>query len=181
MNRLKGMTCYLCGPMDRVEDGGVLWRKVLTPKLKKLGVGVFNPCDKPSDYAEENDNTRLTINSMKKRGDYNGVSKIMKDICAVDLRMVDIAHFVVMSLDVNTHLCGSYHESFMAISQKKPVVVMCKQGKENLPNWMFGVIPHEMVFGSWSELLEYLAHVNEDEDVDTLNRWRFFDFEKVYA
>ena len=57
---------------------------------------------------------------------------------------------------------------------------MCKQGKENLPNWMFGVVPHEMVFSNWSELLEYLRHIDDDDDAKHMNRWRFFDFDKVY-
>ena len=58
MNRLKGMACYLCGPMDRVPDGGVVWREDITPQLKELGVGVLDPCKKPSEYATEDQNTR---------------------------------------------------------------------------------------------------------------------------
>ncbi len=181
MNRLRGMTCYLCGPMDRVKDGGVGWRNYLTPKLHELGVGVFNPCDKPSNFAPEDDDTRLLVDTNKKLGNYEEVSAIMKPICAVDLRMVDIAHFIVMNLDVENHLCGSYHEAFLGVTQKKPVVIRCKQGKNSLPNWMFGVVPHQMVFSSWSEVLDYLYHVSEDMDVEHLNRWRFFDFNKVYG
>jgi len=181
MNRLKGMTAYLCGAMDRVADGGVEWREHITPKLQEFGVGVFNPCNKPSDYAPEDEDTRELIHSLKRSGRYDEVASVMKPICAVDLRMVDIAHFIIMNLDIDSHLCGSYHEAFVAIGQKKPVIVMCKQGKRNLPNWMFGVVPHQMVFINWSETLEYLHHINEDEDVKHLNRWRFFDFNKVYG
>ena len=180
MNRLKGTTCYLCGPMDRVEGGGKLWRSILSKKIKEMGIGVFDPCDKPSNFAPEDEDTRRVVNDYKKVGRYDIVSNIMKPICAVDLRMVDIAHFIIMNLDVDNHLCGSYHEAFLGVAQKKPVIVRCKQGKKNLPNWMFGVIPHQMVFSSWSEVHEYLHHVNEDEDVEHLNRWRFFDFDKVY-
>ena len=180
MNRLKSTTCYLCGAMDRVSDGGVGWRRAITPKLKKLGVGVLDPCDKPSDYGTEDTTTREFIDNCKRNGRFDDAARVMKPICAIDLRMVDVAHFIVMSLDVDSHLCGSYHEAFLAVQQKKPVLVMCKQGKENIPNWMFGVIPHEMMFSNWSELLEYLNHVNEDDDVEHLNRWRFFNFEKVF-
>ena len=181
MNRLKGMTAYLCGAMDRVADGGVEWREHITPRLQELGVGVFNPCNKPSDYAPEDEDTRELIHALKRSEKYDDVSAIMKPICAVDLRMVDIAHFIIMNIDMDNHLCGSYHEAFVAIGQKKPVVIMCKQGKRGLPNWMFGVVPHQMVFSNWSESIEYLHHVNEDEDVEHLNRWRFFDFNKVYG
>ena len=38
MNRLKNSLCYLCGAMDRVEDGGAGWRENITPKLKEMGV-----------------------------------------------------------------------------------------------------------------------------------------------
>ena len=47
-NRLKNTICYLCGPMDRVADGGVTWRRNLTPKLKEMGVGVLDPSKKPT-------------------------------------------------------------------------------------------------------------------------------------
>lgn len=180
MTRLKGTSCYLCGAMDRVPDGGVAWRKHLTPKLKEIGIGVFDPCDKPSSFGSEDVDTRKVINNLKRVGDYDSVTRIMKPICAIDMRMVDIAHFLIMNLDVDKHLCGSYHEAFVAVGQKKPVIIRCEQGKENLPNWMFGVVPHSMVFSTWSEILEYLHHVNEDDDVEHLNRWRFFDFSKVY-
>jgi len=181
VNRLKGMTCYLCGPMDRVPDGGVEWRERISKELKQLGVGVFNPCDKPSDFAPEDEGTRERLESLKTDNKFAKVSEIMKPICSVDLRMVDTAHFVVMNLDLDIHLCGSYHEAFVAISQKKPVIIRCKQGKEFLPNWMFGVVPHQMVFGSWKEVMEYLEHVNVSEDVNDYNRWRFFTFSKVYG
>lgn len=181
MNRLKGMTCYLCGPMDRVPDGGVEWRENISKKLKRLGVGVFNPCDKPSDFAPEDDNTREKISSLKEDGKFDEVSEIMKPICSVDLRMVDIAHFVVMNLDLDVHLCGSYHEAFVAISQKKPLIIRCEQGKASLPNWMFGVVPHGMVFDNWDGVMEYLKHVDTDKDADSHNKWRFFDFDKVYG
>jgi len=180
MNRLKGMTCYLCGPMDRVPDAGSEWREYLSGEIKRFGVGVFNPCDKPSDFAPEDEDTRSRVSKLKESGDYSGVASIMKPICSVDLRMVDIAHFIVMNLDMDTHLCGSYHEAFLAVAQKKPVLIRCKQGVRNIPNWMFGVVPHQLMFGSWSELTNYLRHVDRDTEVDHLDRWRFFDFDKVF-
>ena len=181
-NRLSGMTCYLCGPMDRVPDGGVKWRQEITPQLQDLGVGVLDPCDKPSDYATEDDQTRHMIARNKEARQYDNIADIMKPICAVDLRMVDIAHFVVVNLDLDIHMCGSYHEMFAAVGQKKPVLIRCKQGKHNLPNWLFGVIPHELVFSNWFQLLQYLHDIDKSgDDPDTLNRWRFFDFEKVYG
>jgi hypothetical protein len=167
--------------MDRVPDGGVGWREYISIKLQKLGIGVLNPCDKPTAFAKEDAGFRDKIETLKNKGDFDSVKSEMRDIAAIDLRMVDIAHFVVMDIDINVHMCGSYHEAFVAVAQKKPLLIMCSQGKKNIPNWLFGVVPHEHMFSCWSELIEYIKHINEDETVDDLNRWRFFDWEKVYG
>lgn len=180
MKRLKNTLCYLCGAMDRVSDGGVGWRNNISSQLKDIGVGVLNPCDKPTAFAKEDDNFRDKISSFKRTKDFDAIKTEMRDIAAIDLRMVDIAHFVIMHIDMDIHMCGSYHEAFVAVNQKKPLLVMCQQGKSNAPNWLFGVMPHEHIFGSWSGLIEYLYHVHEDEDVNDFNRWRFFDWSKVF-
>jgi len=169
--------------MDRVRDGGVGWRNYMSSKLKDIGVGVLNPCDKPTNFAKEDLGFRDKIESFKRTKNFDAVKGEMRDIAAIDLRMVDIAHFVIMLIDIDIHMCGSYHEAFVAVNQKKPLLIMCEQGKEHTPNWLFGVVPHEHIFSSWSELREYINHVNEDEDeeVKDFNRWRFFDWGKVYG
>ena len=180
MNKLKNATCYLCGAMDRVDEGGVEWRRDISPKLKDMGLGVLDPCNKPTDFAPEDGNFRDKIIELKKQKDYNEIKARMKDIVAIDLRMVDLAHFVIMYIDLNVHMCGSYHEAFVATQQKKPLLIVCKQGKHNVPNWMFGVIPHEHMFSTWDGLLLYLHKINIGQIENDHNRWRFFNFEKVY-
>ncbi len=181
MNRLKNTICYLCGAMDRVADGGVVWRKMITPLLKNIGVGVLDPSDKPTDFAQEDPSFREDIISFKEEGSFDEVKDSMRDIAAIDLRMVDIAHFVIMYMDINVHMCGSYHEAFTAIQQKKPLLIVCEQGKENVPNWMFGVMPHQHMFSDWASLIQYLHDVSSGYDREHYNRWRFFNFEKVYG
>lgn len=181
INKLKSTICYLCGGMDRVADGGVPWRQTVTPILKNLGIGVLDPCNKPSDFGEESPSFREDICHNKATGKFDSTRDAMRDIAAIDLRMVDIAHFVIMYMDIDIHLCGSYHEAFVAIQQKKPLLVVCEQGKESIPNWMFGVMPHQHMFSTWSELIAYLNRVNSGQDTEHYNRWRFFDFEKVYG
>ena len=68
----------------------------------------------------------------------------------------------------------------MAVQQKKPLLIVCEQGKSHLPNWMFGVMPHEHMFSNWDDLLQYIDDVNTGQDIKHYNRWRFFDFDKVY-
>ena len=48
MNRLKSHTAYLAGAIDKVTASDAMeWREDMTDFLNDLGIGVFNPCDKP--------------------------------------------------------------------------------------------------------------------------------------
>jgi hypothetical protein len=166
--------------MDRVEDGGVIWRRRITPILKASGIGVLDPSDKPTQFAIEDASFRSTVNDLKNSNQFDEVKSMMRDIAAIDLRMVDIAHFVIMYMDIDSHMCGSYHEAFLSIQQKKPLLIVCEQGKENIPNWLFGVMPHEHMFSSFDELMLYIDRVDYGGEEEHYNRWRFFDFEKIY-
>ena len=48
MGKLKGTRAYLCGAMSYDADAK-MWRDIITPKLRALGVRVFDPCNKPID------------------------------------------------------------------------------------------------------------------------------------
>ena len=74
MNRLNKSLCYLCGAMDRVEDGGIGWREYISTKLRDMSIGVLNPCDKPTHYAkirEKSTPKRPKINQSLSNGDPN--------------------------------------------------------------------------------------------------------------
>jgi len=48
------------------------------------------------------------------------------------------------------------------------------QGKNQTPDWLFGTIPHQMIFSTWDEIKAYLIHINSSENIDTYKRWYFF-------
>lgn len=195
MNRLKGQIFYCCGPMDRVKDRGVEWRLDIQNFLWSLEAGVFNPCDKPIDWGVEDESSReFRRNALKaaeqlhQKGHIHESDKIcesiqnsMKDIVASDLRGVDTSHAVIMYVDTSIHMCGSYGEQTHACLQRKPVIVCCKQGKFNVPDWLWGICNHEMFFSNWSEVKDYLKHVAFDENVKHYKRWRFLDTNKIYG
>lgn len=184
LNRLNKTLTYLSGPMDRVLDfqkEAVKWRDDLKPFLHSMGVGVLDPCDKATSLSVESEDVREKKKLLKEQGRYNELRQIMKPICSVDLRMVDISNFMILYIDTDIHMAGSYHEAVIAISQKKPVLVMCKQGKSSIPDWWWGTIPHEMMFSSWSELKDYLQKINTDEKVEHQKRWWFLDMDKIYG
>ena len=173
--KLTGMRTYLAGAMDRVADGGVGWSTRITPILKSMGVTVLNPCDKPVEVGLEDESTRFEIERLKQSGHFEEIRKRYGVIRTLDLRCVDISDFIIASIDTDVHACGTYEEIAVANSQKKPVLVWSQQGKNNAPNWLFFMLPHQHIFGSIHDLLEYLINVDSGRDIKHYKRWFFFD------
>ncbi len=173
MNRLLNQRVYLAGAVDRVPDRGATWRASITPFLENIGIKVFNPILKSTGVGLEDDNTHLQKQNLKKSESYDELSVLMKNIRNVDLRMVDISDFLIVSLDLNTHACGTFEEIFWANRQKKTIIIHMTQGKVNAPDWLFGTIPHQMIFSTWEEIKEYLNYIDSSVSVETHNRWYF--------
>lgn len=175
-NRLKGQRVYLAGAIDRCPNLGTAWRDEITPFLKEKGIDVFNPMTKPTNLAKEADGeARINRNELKKAGKYEELRSIMKEIRNVDLRMVDISDFLIANLDLAIHPCGTLEEIFLANREKKPIIIRMEQGKENCPDWLFGTVPHKMIFSNWDEIKEYLNYIDSSENIETFNRWYFFN------
>jgi uncharacterized membrane protein len=163
--------------MDRVADGGEEWRLSIRRNLQHLGINWLDPTDKPIDIGEEDKKSREARNQAKKIGDWDTVSDGMKPIRCVDLRMVDVCDFLVVYIDLSVHACGTYEEVFLANRQKKPVLFVIEQGKENTPNWLLAALPHEYFFSSWDELYDYMEMIAYDKTyTDIHGRWYFFDW-----
>ena len=174
LNRLKNQRVYLAGAMDRVPDRGATWRDNITPFLQGLGIEVFNPILKPTNIGLEDQDTHLIKTKLKHQERYDELSSMMKMIRSVDLRLVDISDFMIVNLDLSVHPCGTLEEIFWANRQKKPIIVHMVQGKNQTPDWLFGTIPHQMIFSTWDEIRAYLNHIDCSENIDTHKRWYFF-------
>jgi nucleoside 2-deoxyribosyltransferase len=175
LNRLNNQRVYLAGAMDRVPDRGNGWRDNISPFLEQLNIVVFNPIKKPTSVGIEDDITHAIKKQLKNNCEYDKLSDLMKQIRSVDLRLVDISDFLIVNLDLDIHPCGTYEEIFWANRQKKPIIIHMVQGKNNTPDWLFGTIPHEMIFSSWDEIKQYLEYINSSIQIESYNRWYFFD------
>lgn len=175
MNRLKNQRCYLAGAMDRVRDRGVGWRNEITPFLESIGIVVFNPITKPTDTGLEDHDSHIVKTKLKSNKRYDELSSMMKVIRSVDLRLVDISDFLIVNLDLDIHPCGTYEEIFWANRQKKPIIIHMMQGKKHTPDWLFGTVPHQMIYSDWNDIYGYLEHINSSENINTYNRWYFFN------
>lgn len=186
MNRLKFMKGYLVGPMDHDRETGREWRVMMSEWLRSRGVIPINPYLKPlaelSKKGLEGDDNHALRKAAIKVGDKKLAQRLMKPVRATDLRIVDETSFQVVNLDIVGRPCGTYEEIFTGNREKKPVLIYCPQGVENIPDWMYATIPVELFFNKWSELKAYLHHIDTapDNEIDTLNRWVFFDLEDEY-
>jgi hypothetical protein len=164
--------------MDRVHDGGKGWRERITPKLKKVGVVVIDPCDKPIDVGQEIENKDLR-KKLKSEEKYKELAELMKPIRSVDLRFCDVSDFIIVYLDMSTSMIGTLEELFWANREKKPILVWCPQGKNQAPDWLFATVPHEHIFSTEEELLTYIYNVDCGEDKRSFRRWYHIDLVKA--
>jgi hypothetical protein len=179
--RLSGSVAYESGPMDRVPwDSAKDWRDDMDSFLHPLGIGTLNPCNKPSGE-QESPTFRKDVQDLKTLGDFDEVTKLMKPICRVDLRMVNKADFLIANIDMDTVMFGTVHEIAIARSIRIPVIVHCKQGKSALPNWIFGVCDHNEMFGTWQEVKDYIYNIHTGKVDPNPKYWHFFDTSHIFG
>lgn len=176
MNRLKNMRGYLGGAMEFAEELGIEWRQQIKIGCEGLGIIWLDPTDKPIDIGVEDTENHEIRKKLKREGRFDEVANTMKIVRCVDLRMVDLADFLIINVDIEIHTIGTYEEVTTANRQKKPIIARIKQGKENCPDWLLAMIPHQMIFGSWDEVLSYLCHISIDSIIEHRKRWYFFNW-----
>ena len=67
MNRLAKHRCYLCGPMEHANDGGVGWREYVKRELADLNICWLDPCQKPTKDFIEDATTHSLLRSARQR------------------------------------------------------------------------------------------------------------------
>jgi len=178
MNRLKYNKIYLAGPMDACRESGREWRELITPALEDIGIIVLDPYKKPilDECGLEDDVNHTLVQEAIAVKDYDTVTSLMKNIRQVDLRMTDHADALIVNLDLTKRPCGTWEEIFTANRAKKPIIVKCDK-KHELPPWLFSVLPHELFFETWSDVISYINYIDYEDDIEKLGRWVFFDVE----
>lgn len=178
MNRLKEMRCYLCGAMEFSGDYGIGWRQDLRAFLDSFRIAWLDPTNKPIDIGIEGKDEITHIRKLLVSGEYEKASILMSVVRSVDLRLVDICDFMIVVIDTDIHHCGTYEELFWANRMKKPILIVVKQGKSKAPGWLFGTVPHQMIFNSFQDMYIYLERIASNSGEEDLGRWRFFKFQK---
>ena len=138
-NLLNGTRVYLSGPMDfvasRADEKAFGWRNRISRYLKSRGATVFDPWNKPEirgleGYGRESENTHATRNRWTYQDAAAGAQE--RGSCAewfwpimhIDLRMVDVADFIIAYVPTNVYSVGTPHEIIVARQQHKPVLMV---------------------------------------------------------
>jgi hypothetical protein len=86
--------------------------------------------------------------------------------------IVQKSDFVTAYVPHGVPTIGTVHEIIFADSIKLPVMLICPQGKKKVGKWYFGIVDHNMIFGSWADYYSYLREVNDGKHKDNF-RWSF--------
>ena len=176
-HQLRNAKAYLAGPIQYIDDSGVMWREQAIKLLKVMGIKVFNPINKPKPYMSEIKEECIKVQEYLNKGKFEEGHRFVKDkIVHVDLRMVDLSDFLIVYINPNVHTCGTYHELFHAWEQKKPVLIFVEGGRCKVPAWLLGIIKPKYIFDNLDSLCDYLVYL--DMGLETLDsKWVLFDEE----
>jgi hypothetical protein len=136
-NTLEQTRAYLSGPMDfvgsRVIEKYLGWRAILTPVLQALGTTVLDPWNKPAirghgeDYGNEGVFQQKNAYSEDFWVNPETRARFERDFWEtvhIDLRMTDIADFLVAFVPTNIYSVGTVNEIVLARTQFKPVLLV---------------------------------------------------------
>lgn len=171
---LKGVSCFLSGPIDRVSDDGVQWRNYIKEQAetRDLGISFFDPCDKPEGLGCEIGIEKNKVKDLIQEGNWEEAKAFVKTFRRYDLRGVDTSDFLIVKVDLDVHMCGTYDELFTAEREQKPVLIIMGKGqkKEDIPTWLIAFIHEDEIFETEDECLDYLAKLNKGE-LEFDRRW----------
>jgi hypothetical protein len=184
VNRLFYNRVYLAGPIDHAKDFGVGWRRYVQDQLAHLNLIFLDPTHKPmqAGYACEDLEVHAERARQREAGDFDALAAGMRLIRHIDLRMCDLCDFSIAHLDLTVYSAGSHEEIAQMNRRKVPVLIHVQQGKHRLPDWYWGAVPHQHVFGDWENLFAYLDYVARSRGpIDIFGRWRFLDYGMLHG
>jgi hypothetical protein len=168
-NVLSGATVYLSGPMDfvasRQEEKEFGWRNRVGQFLKRYGVTVYDPWNKPpvaglAHYGKEDEFSTNKRNDWTYDDSEKG-DKTRAELCDefwptlhIDLRMTDTADFLVAYCPTNIYSVGTVHEIVMARLQHKPVLF----------------VTPPVTFPVYDELQSHLTGKNDEAGLELLEK-----------
>lgn len=161
---LAGTMCYLSGAIEH-NDYGTNWRTVPTKVLKeKFKINVFDPFEDPKQKWSDK------LKKAQAEQNYDEMVRIAQNFVQKDLSIIDRCDFLIGYLPYKVPTTGTIHEIIHANNIKKPVLLICPEGKQFIPLWFYGFIDVNTMFGQWNDLYNYLQEVDNAQHTSN-RRW----------
>lgn len=154
-NFLKDKLFYLSAPIEFGTDN---WRYNFKETIiKKFNLKIYDPFLDPKQQWVEK------INSARKDKNYDEMSLIARNFYLKDCLMVDKSDGLIAYIPYKVATHGVPCEISQSLKSNKPTYVVCPQGKELIPIWYYGMLPHKNMFGNFDELISYFEKINNGE------------------
>jgi hypothetical protein len=146
---------YLSGGMEYAKDEGVRWRKEMEEWIAvELGHSVFNPNVESEKFLKK----KLRRGSLRtlKFANIDRFQSIVQGIVRLDSTEIALrSDYVVCLWDASAQRgAGTKGELSIAKYFNKPVYMVTRMSKQNIPGWILGCTSR--IFSSFAELREYL-------------------------
>lgn len=168
--------------MEETTDRGRGWRDYVEAELNKRNIITLSPLNKPFLGAEYSEDEAFVVerNRLVQNQDADALAELMRvHVCRPDLSLVDKADFLIAYIDKKIFMCGTIWELCVAANQRKPVLVVCKQGRFGVPFWLWGVLPHKVFFNNWDEMFAHIDEIDSGKVIPS-KYWRFFNMNKIF-
>lgn len=167
---------YLCGNLEYEQEGFTKeWRNYFKEKVKDMGITCFSPLDKVfKDFGEpETHGFQTHLKDALQRGEYQYVHEKMKVVRDRDLRMVDLANFLVTVINPNIPTIGTIDEVLTGLEQRKPVLMVIPGlGYKGLALWLTSYFKPHWVYDSIDGAINELKKIDSGEIKLNLKYWR---------
>lgn len=162
---------YSVGAME--YENGQGWRNYLESELSQLGIITFSPYNKPFLQSfSEDEETRKQLIKERESGDIEIVARHMRQVRAEDLRLCDLADFIIAYINPKTMSWGSAEEIYWSNRMKKPIFLAIEGGVRNCSLWLLGTLPLKYIYNSVEDIVKTIKKIDNEEVKIDSNRWR---------
>lgn len=174
-NKLCNCRYYSAGPLEFNSDNNALnWRQQVHDELDKIGCKHLDPTKGMfvNDYSENN-KVRGDLRQRVKDGEWDEVADYFSYVVYRDCRSLDLADFVIFNFhDFKTPTFGTHTELWLAVSQKKPLFIICEDIAE-VPFWFMGLIKKRQYFyESVEDCINMIKRIDSGEIKIDSKRWK---------
>jgi hypothetical protein len=186
MNHLKGVTAYLAGAIEHVDDSeSGSWRDTITATIEsEFGMESIDPLIKPQWFPDISNDEQRGYNQKLIEGctESDRKNKVIRRAC---LACAGNANIIICKLP-RKFTVGTFEELSLANSVNKPILFI-SPGREFPSMWAHAQFCQEsdnwrdVFFPNEYTLVEYLRNVDKGEQVIDQYKWIFLSWRDKYA